>query len=321
MSARVPATDVDARSGADPVLWVGALWFTAMAVMNVIIGVCYKLIGQSLVSGDIVILRCACSLILLAAIYKIARKVYLLSSLFLHMIRGTAAAVAWLCITHAYVALPLSLAQVLIYSESMFIAPISYLLLSEQQKKSDYLSVIIGMMGILFVSIPAIADSALSISITSVFIALIGSVAFALVIVLTGMISEKCPTTSVLDIQLTSTIIAISVFLGLSFFGALSSLLSPLPELAASVATLPWMSSAMIGACACAGLLAGWFMTKALKSCRASALAPGGLIALPLGYLVGAVVFDETLPALFVVGASLILCSVVLPSVLDHIDR
>lgn len=185
----------------------------------------------------------------------------------------------------AITVIPLAQVFALEFTTPLWVIMLSPLILGERLTRIGVIAALIGFTGILLVAQPG--ATALG---AGVIAAALSAVGFAISAILTRRLTRSETITCIL-FYLT----AMQAVFGLIFAGFDGDMALP------SSQTLPWLL--LIG---CAGLLAHFCLTSALRIAPASVVMPMDFVRLPVIALIGAQFYGEALDPLVFVGAALI---------------
>lgn len=186
---------------------------------------------------------------------------------------------------YAITLIPLAQVFALEFTTPVWVILLSPLILKERLTGIGLLSAGIGFLGILIVARPDPAN---------ISVGLLAAAACAVFFALTAILTRKLTQTETITTILFYLTTMQAVF-GLVFAGFDGDIAVP------SLAALPWVIA--IG---CAGLLAHFCLTNALRIAPASVVMPIDFVRLPTIALVGMFLYNEPLELLVFVGAGLI---------------
>ena len=185
----------------------------------------------------------------------------------------------------AITVIPLAQVFALEFTTPLWVIMLSPLILGERLTRIGVIAALIGFTGILLVAQPGATPLG-----AGVIAAALSAVGFAISAILTRRLTRSETITCIL-FYLT----AMQAVFGLIFAGFDGDIALP------GAQTLPWLL--LIG---CAGLLAHFCLTSALRIAPASVVMPMDFVRLPVIALIGAQFYGEALDPLVFVGAALI---------------
>ena len=229
--------------------------------------------------------------VVIACLFARNLGVFRTKQLRLHIFRGTAGLFYSWVMVYSFSQLPFADATAISYTQAVYIAIFSVLILGETVDQRRWLAVGIGVLGALLISKPAFSDFSFV-----YLIALFGTSLNGLSFVLNRYANR-------IDNE-TTTMAYINLFI---FVGNIPPLFfTPLP----GANTVPWLALFLfLGPL---GMFAG---IVALKYADASALGPFTLLKLIMGIMGGMLIFREMPDLLTVAGMGLILTSCVITTV------
>ena len=206
----------------------------------------------------------------------------------IHVLRGLAALTYGWVLVYSFSRLPFADATAISYTQSIYIALFSILILGEPISRYRWLSVFFGIGGALFIAKPTFAGLGIV-----YVVAFLGTGLNGLSFVLNRYSNRKDKAETTMAYTNVVTLIG---NIPLCFF-------TPTP----AVATLPWLALFLF-----LGPLGMYAGIVALKHADASLLAPFTLVRLVIGVIVGAAIFSEFPDPLTSAGTALICLSCVL---------
>lgn len=330
MSTRpVPIGPAPSKGSGTVSVFAYLLMFTAGSAVNAGVSLTYKFITPDLSSVEIIAARS----VLIALVVFLAMPLFLNMTAagairnftirypLLHLLRGLATFGTWFGVVYAIRSLTLAEAQTLIFTDALF-APLAFALFGDRKKGSADPLVIsitfIGFTGILAICVPQMIDSGRVSDDLGGWIAALGA---GFLFACTHVIAYRMKSLPNGDGQrgpmmLTSAVVAAVLAFAWIF-------LEPPAAIAGGGASGDGQSGQSTSLFAAFGMIAGWgdvwlLLLSSILSTLASWLmlkgsvggayaTPGGLICLPLSYVLGVFLVGERLTANIVIGGAIVM--------------
>ena len=272
------------RAGGLPAPLRGALWMVGALSSFSLMAIAVRELSQSMGSFQILFLRSAVSLVLIAAVLPYYGFAPLRTRRFgLHVVRNFfhfGGQYAWV---YAIALLPLATVFAIEFTMPVWTALLAMLILGERLNRGRIVMMVMGIAGILIILKPGAAPVS-----HAALVMLAGAFAYGATMVATKRLAAS---ESALAILFYMSLVQLPI----GFVPALSGWVAP------SLRDAPWIFAT--GIC---GLTAHYCMTRAFRLADATLVVPIDFLRLPLIAIVGALVYREPVEVTTFIGAAVI---------------